>query len=600
MCGIVGAVKQKSCLDDLLSGLQRVEYRGYDSAGISVHHQGQIHTIKREGALENLTHALEYRNLTGHTGIGHTRWATHGQPSCANAHPHVSSHVAVVHNGIIENYLHIRRRLEAEGCIFSSDTDSEVIPHLVSHYMARGQSPEAACLSTLKDLQGSYALGVMFRDQPDQIFAARSGSPLVLGRSNDGMYLGSDDMALAGMAPELMYMEDGSWAMLSHDSLALHDDRGRETAPVWVPNSSSSQTDDKARYRYFMHKEIFEQPDAIRETLISTGLQGDQQEVDLSKAQRLTLIGCGSSSYAAHIARYWFEHYAALPVDVEVASEFRYRQPLLGRDDVVIFISQSGETADTLAAMRYAASQGAKVGALVNVLHSSMAREADFVIHTRAGTEIGVASTKAFTCQLCALANLVIATGVRRENISKAEACHLVASLATLPHAIDQLLSQEGEIQALARSLAHSQDIYFIGRGACYPLALEGALKVKEITYLHAEGFGAGELKHGPIALIEDNVPVIVIAPPDVLVDKTLSNMKEVEARGGRCTLITDFTVISQLDDPPAHLLMSVTSPISAPLLYAVALQLLAYHIALCRGTNIDQPRNLAKSVTVE
>lgn len=602
MCGIIGAVKRDSCVDDLIRGLRHVEYRGYDSAGISVHQEGRIHTLKRMGKLEQLTNALEVTPLLeGTSGIGHTRWATHGAPSCSNAHPHATQQVSVVHNGIIENHRQIRHQLEAQGRVFSSDTDSEVIPHLISLFIQQGQSCEAACLSAIEALRGSFALAVMFNETPDMLFAARRGSPLVLGRNEEATYLGSDSLALAGMASELIFMEEGDWAILDNQHISLHNREGSRVERRWVENTASAKQSNKQNYQHFMHKEIHEQPDILRKTLQSAQQQLRNLPFDISQLNRLSLIGCGTSHYAAQVARYWFERYAGLAVDVDIASEFRYRQPVLDPVQLSLFISQSGETADTLAALHYARCQGAPTVALVNVAHSSMARDADFALHTPAGPEIGVASTKAFSCQLLTLACLAIQAGISRGKLSTAQAYQLMASLATVPQAVAQVLQHEDQYRQLAYSLKNSRSAFFIGRGTSYPIAMEGALKLKEVSYIHAEGFGAGELKHGPISLIEPGVPVIVVAPEDDLIDKTLANMQEVRSRGGRCILFTDLNVIQHLDEQPADLmLLPVSCELTSPIVYTVAMQLLAYHVANARGTDIDQPRNLAKSVTVE
>jgi len=601
MCGIVGSINHQDVVPELLKGLSNVEYRGYDSAGISVITDEGIKTLKRTGKLDQLRELLCTQPVAGLAGIGHTRWATHGEPNEANAHPHSNADVAVVHNGIIENHSELHSWLEAEGFRFYSQTDTEVIPHLISYYMAKGLDIDQAFNRALNKLEGAFALGVLFQQDHDHIYAARRGSPLVIGRSEQSMTLGSDAHALANSADELLYLEEGDYARLGIDQYALHDANGHRVERAFKRNQVNQHCTGKQNHRYYMHKEICEQPETISLTLQHIQDSLISFPVDFTTLQRVTIVACGTSYYAAMVAKYWFEQLAGLPVDIDIASEFRYRSPIMSSDGLAVFISQSGETADTLAALRFAKCQQQQTIAIVNVAESSIAREADYVLQTQAGPEIGVASTKAFTAQLTTLACLALRAATFRQQIPITDASRLNMSLSALPVLIREILQDEASYRRIGESISHCTDAYFIGRGNSFPIAMEGALKLKEISYIHAEGFGAGELKHGPIALIERDVPVFVIAPNDALLDKTRSNMEEVIARGGRCVLIGDRISRKNINEDQVEcLVLPQSNDLISPLLYAVAIQLVAYHAALARGTDVDQPRNLAKSVTVE
>jgi glutamine---fructose-6-phosphate transaminase (isomerizing) len=607
MCGIVGAVNGTSVVPELLGGLRRLEYRGYDSAGIAVLDGRHLERRRAKGKLTNLENLLAQDPIDGRIGIAHTRWATHGVPSVANAHPHATSDVAVVHNGIIENFRELRQEMEGRGQIFESSTDTEVIPRLITSYLEDGLSPEEATRQALERLRGAYALGILFDGEDNRVFAARKGSPLVLGIADNANYLASDAMALAAVAPEVIYLEDGDWAQIGQDRVEIRDNRGRHVRRPARRMTHDSATVGKNGYRHYMQKEIHEQPDAVRRTLATVYDISEAKVVlpdlpfDLATLSRLTIVACGTSYHAGLVARYWFERYAGLPVDVDTASEFRYREPPLEAGGAALFISQSGETADTLAALRHVKACGQHAVAVVNVPESTMAREADVVLETRAGTEIGVASTKAFTTQLTVLAGLAIAAGRARGVLSATEEDTLTAALLRLPNQIEDALERESSYAEIARVFARARSTLFMGRGTAFPIALEGALKLKEISYIHAEGYGAGELKHGPIALIDETVPVVVVAPRDGLFEKTVSNLQEVKARGGRIVLLSDDEGIAEAGDEAAGTVaLPQSDPLVAPILYTVPLQLLAYHVAVAKGTDVDQPRNLAKSVTVE
>ncbi|WP_271274198.1 glutamine--fructose-6-phosphate transaminase (isomerizing) [Aliamphritea hakodatensis] len=601
MCGIVGSISHSNVVPELLDGLSNIEYRGYDSAGISVQTDAGISTVKQTGKLQALRDLLSQQLVSGNAGIGHTRWATHGEPNTRNAHPHTNDHVAVVHNGIIENHHELRQWLNAEGFIFRSQTDTEVIPHLISYYYSRCSDPAQALNQALERLQGAFALGVLFNDDAEHIYAARRGSPLVLGCGEAEMSLGSDTMALGNGASQVIYMEEGDQACLGQRDIELVDAFGRTVSRKRVDNDIDHEQTGKQNHSFYMHKEIHEQPDTVARTLVHSYHLKNQLELDFMEIDRLSIIACGTSYYAAMVAKYWFEQLAALPVDIDVASEFRYRSPLMSNHGLAVFISQSGETADTLAALKYARSYKQQTLAVVNVAASSIAREADMSVQTQAGPEIGVASTKAFTAQLSVLGSLAIQAAQQRRQFSPEMARAAFTTLASVPQKLEQILSMESQLEAIGNSLADARDAYFIGRGSSYPIAMEGALKLKEISYIHAEGFGAGELKHGPIALIESGVPVFVIAPNNDLLEKTLSNMQEVVARGGRCILLGDKHSIKACGDDPVECIeIPESDPFTSPLLYVTALQLIAYYAALAKGTDVDQPRNLAKSVTVE
>ena len=601
MCGIVGSINQENVVPELLNSLGNIEYRGYDSAGVSVLTAAGITTKKRPGKLETLRSSLDHHPIIGNIGIGHTRWATHGEPNKTNAHPHSNDDVAVVHNGIIENHRHLRSWLESEGFIFQSQTDTEVIPHLISHFLAQGCDPDQAMHRALQHLEGAFALGVLFKLDQEHLYAARRGSPLVLGKGDLSACLGSDSMALTQSADKILYLEEGDQARIGINTMELVDLNGHKVTRQLVDNDDALLAADKQNHHHYMHKEIHEQPIAINKTLFHTQQEIHDIPIDFTNISRLSIIACGTSYYAAMVAKYWFEQFAQIPVDVDIASEFRYRQPIMAKDGLALFISQSGETADTLAALSYANAKFQKTLAITNVANSSIARMADHVIQTQAGPEIGVASTKAFTTQLTVLATLAVKIGFKKQLFDIVKASELCQSLAEVPAVIESVLALEEEFKAVGDSLKDCQDAFFIGRGSSYPIAMEGALKLKEISYIHAEGFGAGELKHGPIALIEKDVPVFVIAPNDGLIEKTQSNMEEVISRGGRCILIGDEVSTLGLESSTTHCLtLPKSNELISPIIYVVALQLIAYYAALAKGTDVDQPRNLAKSVTVE
>jgi len=606
MCGIVGVLGRHEVAPVLVEALRRLEYRGYDSAGIATLQDGHLDRRRATGKLVELSDLLVHDPLPGKIGIGHTRWATHGAPTVANAHPHRAGRVAVVHNGIIENYRTLRAELAQAGQHGSSETDTETVAMLAEHYMTAGADPVSAARQTVERLEGAFALCFLFDGHPDLMIAARRGSPLAIGYGEEEMFVGSDAIALAPMTNRLTYLEEGDFAVLHRSGVTFSDANGgpvdREVRTL-APDTSFV---DKAGHKYFMAKEIAEQPSAIGDTLaeylrpatMGVTLPGG---LDFTGVTRITMVACGTAHYACMTAKYWFEQLARLPVEVDIASEFRYRQPPLPEGSLAIFVSQSGETADTLAALRYVAEQGVPIASVVNVPESSIARESDVVLPTRAGVEIGVASTKAFTCQLTVLAALALKAAADRGTLAEGRATALMDTLRALPGAVNQALALGPEIAALATDLAEARDVLFMGRGAMYPLALEGALKLKEISYIHAEGYASGELKHGPIALIDPNVPVIVMAPLDALFDKTVSNMQEVMARGGKVLLVSDADGLAQAGHGTWRTLrMPRLDPVFAPIVYAVPAQLLAYHTAVAKGTDVDQPRNLAKSVTVE
>jgi len=607
MCGIVGVIGETDVAPRLIEGLRRLEYRGYDSAGIATLVNGHIDRRRAEGKLINLEERQAADPLSGDVGIAHTRWATHGMPNEINAHPHATSRVAMVHNGIIENYSEIRDELVAAGANFASDTDSEVVVHLISHLMAQGDDPVAATSAALKRLEGAFALAIIFSGEHDLMIGARRGCPLVVGWGDGEMYLGSDAMALAGLSDRVSYLEEGDWAILNREGAEIRNANDEVVEREIKLSSVSGALVGKGNHRHFMLKEIYEQPAVIGETLnsyfnpASRTIQLPEAPFDMATVPKVTIIACGTSFYAAMIAKYWFEQVAGLAVDIDVASEFRYRSAPMVEGGLALFISQSGETADTLAALRYAKANGQHTAVIVNVPESSMERESDYVLPTHAGPEIGVASTKAFTCQLVTLACFVIATAVARGAIDAEEEARLSAAISEVPSRAAEVLNHDERIRDLAHDISEARDILYIGRGVSYPIAMEGALKLKEISYIHAEGFAAGELKHGPIALIDENVPVIVIAPSDNLFDKTASNMQEIMARGARVVFMSDDAGIARLGDAAeASISLPTVDPFVAPILYAIPVQLLAYHVAVAKGTDVDQPRNLAKSVTVE
>jgi len=605
MCGIIGIVGTSPVAGRLLESLKRLEYRGYDSAGVAALDHGEIVRRRAAGKIRNLETLLAEEPLPGEIGIGHTRWATHGPPSERNAHPQQAGRVCVVHNGIIENFAELKRGLMAEGRIFTSDTDTEVVAHLIDRELATGLAPLDAFKAALDQLHGAYALAVLIQGAEDLILGARRGSPLVVGFGEGEMFLGSDALAVGPFTQVIAYLEEGDYVAITADGAMIFDAAARpvERARRTVPTSAALV--EKGNYRHFMEKEIHEQPDACRYTLSAyldpVSMTASAPEgFDFKDVTRLQIVACGTAYYAGMTAKYLFEKLADLPVDVEVASEFRYRDPAVSIGTLALAVSQSGETADTLAALKWCKSKGLVTAALVNAHQSSMAREADHMWPTHAGPEIGVASTKAFTAQVCALTALAIAAAARRGRIDRAEEARLVQVLLEAPRLITEALQVEDAAKALAQDLSKARDVIYLGRGSAFPLAMEGALKLKEISYIHAEGYAAGELKHGPIALIDELTPVIVLAPADALFEKTASNMAEVAARGGPIILITDAEGAKHAPGSARILLAPGCDPVIAPLVFAPAIQLLAYHVGVYKGADVDQPRNLAKSVTVE
>ncbi|KPF76839.1 MULTISPECIES: glutamine--fructose-6-phosphate transaminase (isomerizing) [Blastomonas] len=607
MCGIVGILARRDVVGDLVDGLKRMEYRGYDSAGVCTVHDGQLVRRRAQGKLRNLVDVLAKDPAPGHVGIAHTRWATHGAPTTSNAHPHATDEVALVHNGIIENFKQLRDALIARGRRFESETDSEVVAHLLSERIEAGDSPQDAVKAVLPQLRGAFALAIAFRQYPDMLIGARLGSPLVLGYGEGETYLGSDALALAPLTQRIAYLEEGDWVVLTRDGAQVFD---ADNAPVEREVTLSGVTGaliDKGNHRHFMQKEIFEQPVVVAQTLQSYIRSVEQQvalpqmDFELSDIDRVTIIACGTASYVGMIGKYWIEQLARVPVEVDVASEYRYRDPVLSPGMLGVVVSQSGETADTLAALRHMKAGGVTTAGIINVPTSSMAREVDLLLPTHAGPEIGVASTKAFTCQLAVMAALAVNLARAKGRLSQAEEAEIVRHLIEAPAAINAALAHDAEIEAMAHTIAQARDVLYLGRGPDYALALEGALKLKEISYIHAEGYAAGEMKHGPIALIDEAVPIIVIAPSGPLFEKTVSNMQEVRARGGKVVLISDAEGLAEAGEGClATIEMPKVHPLIAPLVYAVPVQLLAYHVAVAKGTDVDQPRNLAKSVTVE
>jgi glucosamine--fructose-6-phosphate aminotransferase (isomerizing) len=607
MCGIIGIVGRQPVAERLVDGLRRMEYRGYDSAGICTLHGGQLVRRRAEGKLVNLERELAREPAPGEVGIAHTRWATHGAPTANNAHPHATPELALVHNGIIENFKPLREALIARGRKFESETDTEIVVHLVSEQIEAGKSPEDAVRAVLPQLRGAFALAIAFRSHPDMLIGARLGSPLVVGYGEGETYLGSDALALAPLTQKIAYLEEGDWVVATRDGTMIYDKDNRRVEREITTSGASAAAIEKGEYRHFMQKEIFEQPTAVAQTLrsylrpVEMQVALPQIDFDISTIERVTIVACGTSYYAGMVAKYWFEQFARVPVDIDFASEFRYREPVLSPGGLALFISQSGETADTLAALRHCRAEGQTIAVVVNVPTSSMAREADLLLPTHAGPEIGVASTKAFTCQLAVLAALAAHFAVRKGQLSHAEEAKIVSHLLEAPACLNAALDHDEEIAAMAHLIAPARDVLYLGRGPDFPLALEGALKLKEISYIHAEGYAAGEMKHGPIALIDEAVPVIVLAPSGPLFEKTVSNMQEVRARGGKIVLISDRDGLAEAGEGClATIEMPRVHPLIAPLVYAVPVQLLAYHVAVAKGTDVDQPRNLAKSVTVE
>jgi len=606
MCGIVGILGNQPAAPRLVEGLKRLAYRGYDSAGIATLVNGHIDRRRAEGKIANLEALLGRSPLPGAVGIGHTRWATHGRPSESNAHPHATERVAIVHNGIIENFQALREELTEAGRRFETETDSEVVAHLLTDCLERQMSPEQAMAATLPRLKGAFSLAIIFAGRPDLLMGARRGAPLAVGYGEGEMYLGSDGLALAPFTQRVCYLEEDDWAVLRPDG-ARYFNRDHEVRRAVITTAVSGAVVGKGNHRHFMMKEICEQPAVIGETLQSlTNPLTRRTElgilpVDFAAVERLSIVACGTAFYAGMVGKYWFEKIARLPVEVDIASEFRYRAAPLAKSGATVVISQSGETADSIAALRYAKSQGQKVLAVLNAPESTMARESHHVLPTLAGPEVGVASTKAFTTQLTVLACLALAAARARGEIDAAGEAALIHALGEVPAQVSQILAAEAKIHAVAAEIAEARDVLFLGRGSTYPIALEGALKLKELSYIHAEGYAAGEMKHGPIALIDEAMPVIVVAPSDELFDKTASNLEEAAARGGRVILISDKAGIARLGAKATRTIeLPACEAFVAPILYALPVQLLAYHAAVIKGTDVDQPRNLAKSVTVE
>jgi glucosamine--fructose-6-phosphate aminotransferase (isomerizing) len=607
MCGIVGIIGRQAVAPYLLDGLKRLEYRGYDSAGIATLVNGAIERRRAEGKLQALADLIEKKPVQGTIGIGHTRWATHGMPSETNAHPIATKEVAVVHNGIIENFQELKAELTQLGFNFESQTDTEVVAQLVTRYLRAGKSPEDAVATALKRLEGAFALVLLFSGHSDLLICARRGSPLAIGYGEGEMYVGSDALALAPLTRRILYLEEGDWAVLRANGCATFDAADKPVERQVKETALSGAATGKGNHRHFMKKEIFEQPAVMGDTLnehfnpVTRTVHLPHLPFPLDAVERVTIVACGTSFHAGLVAKYWIEQLARVPVDIDIASEFRYRAPDMPKGGLALFISQSGETADTLAALRYAKAQGQKIVGVVNQPESSIARESHAVLATHAGPEIGVASTKAFTTQLVVLACLSIALGRARGKIDAAQEAALSTALTEVPSRASEVLNHDERIEAMAKWFAEARDVLYLGRGTSYPLALEGALKLKEISYIHAEGYAAGEMKHGPIALIDNRVPIVVLAPRDELFEKTLSNVQEVLARGGKVVMISDREGLARLDGQLTYSIEVPTcNPFVAPLLYAIPAQLLAYHVAVAKGTDVDQPRNLAKSVTVE
>ncbi|MBO6808493.1 glutamine--fructose-6-phosphate transaminase (isomerizing) [Thalassospira sp.] len=607
MCGIIGIIGKDSVSERILEGLKRLEYRGYDSAGIATLVNGHIERRRAEGKLINLANRLADEPLAGDVGIGHTRWATHGVPTENNAHPHTDGKVAVVHNGIIENFQEIKAELSAKGREFATETDTEVVVHLVSDFLDQGKAPRDAVAATLHRIEGAFALVIMIAGQHNVIFGARRGTPLAVGLGEGEMYLGSDAMALSHLTNKLIYLEEGDWVEMTRESVQVRDENDEDVIRETKLSAVSGAMMGKGNYNHFMQKEIFEQPAVIGDTLhafinpATQTIKLPDMPFSFADATRLTIVACGTSYYAGLVAKHWIERYAGLGVDVDVASEFRYRCPPLPKGGVALFISQSGETLDTLAALRYAKSKGQKIVSIVNVPESTIARESDVVLLTYAGPEIGVASTKAFTTQLTVLACLAVTIGRENGTLAKDEEGAIVSALTEVPKHAAEVLHHDEALKQLALDVADARDVLYLGRGLGYPIAMEGALKLKEISYIHAEGYAAGEMKHGPIALIDQSVPIIVIAPSDELFEKTASNMQEAAARGGRVIFISDAPGLAKLGDmASATIELPKVADFVAPILYTIPVQMLAYHVAVHKGTDVDQPRNLAKSVTVE
>jgi glucosamine--fructose-6-phosphate aminotransferase (isomerizing) len=607
MCGIVGIIGKSKVAPHLIDGLKRLEYRGYDSAGIATLVNGTIERRRAEGKIAKLEAVLKSNPVEGRIGIGHTRWATHGSPTERNAHPHADDKVVLVHNGIIENFQELRRELTAAGHSFQTDTDTEAVVHLISHYLRKGMTPQDSVQAALKRLEGAFALAIMFAGHDQMMICARRGSPLAIGYGDGEMFVGSDSLALAPLTQKICYLDEGDWAEVTPTGAVVHDASGAIVKREIRQTATSGAMIGKGNYPHFMLKEIYEQPAVMGDTLHALLnpwnqiIKLPQMPFDLTRVSKVTIVACGTSYHAGMVGKYWFEKIARLPVEVDIASEFRYRASDMPQGGLALFISQSGETADTLAALRYARAQKQAIITVVNMPESSMAREADVVLRTQAGPEIGVASTKAFTTQLTVLACLAIGVAAKRGAIDRKREAALCQALTEVPSRANDVLVHDERLAKLAQEVMVARDVLYLGRGTGYPIALEGALKLKEISYIHAEGYAAGEMKHGPIALIDDKVPVIVIAPSDELFDKTASNMQEVIARGGRVIFLSDKAGIERLGNMAAATIeLPAVDPFVAPILYTIPVQLLAYHVAVLKGTDVDQPRNLAKSVTVE
>ena len=607
MCGIIGIIANRPIAGELLEGLRRLEYRGYDSAGVATLTNGRIERRRAEGKLANLAARLEREPVHGTIGIGHTRWATHGEPSEQNAHPIATDRVAVVHNGIIENFQALKKELVGLGYGFHTETDTEAVAVMTTHYLAQGQKPAQAVARTLERLEGAFALVFLFAGEHDLLICARRGSPLAVGYGDGEMFVGSDSLALAPLTRRISYLEEGDWAVVTSRKVAIFDRDNNKVRRDVRETAASGALIGKGNYRHFMQKEIFEQPAVIGDTLhalinpVSRSVHLPELPFALGDIGKITALACGTAHHAGMIAKYWLEQIARIPVEADIASEFRYRAPAMPADGAALVISQSGETADTLAALRYCREAGQKIIAVVNQPESTIAREADVVLPTLAGPEIGVASTKAFTTQLAVLAALTVALARARGTIDDAGEAALASQLAEIPSRASEVLQHDERLQQIAAEVALARDVLYLGRGTAFPLALAGALKLKDISYIHAEGYAAGEMKHGPIALIDEHVPIIVLAPPDDLFPKTLSNVEEVMARGGRVVMISDAEGVAHLAGRMfSGIAVPHCAPFVAPLLYAIPIQLLAYHVAVHKGTDVDQPRNLAKSVTVE
>ena len=607
MCGIVGVIGLAPAAPRMLEGLRRLEYRGYDSAGLATLVDGRIERRRAEGKLGNLAAALDANPLPGLTGIGHTRWATHGGPTERNAHPHATARVAAVHNGIIENFSELRAELEAAGQVFTSDTDTEAVVQLLDLLLAQGMTPEEAAPAALKRLHGAFAMAFLFADRPDLLIVARHGPALAVGYGDGEMYVGNDALALAPLTRRISYLEDGDWAVLSPAGVRFMDLDGNTVQREAKASHVSGAITGKGNHRHFMEKELHEHPGVLGDTLrqyldpATRGVVLPALPFDAATVPRITITACGSAFLAGTVGKYWIEEYARIPCEADVASELRYRDPPLPPGGAAILVSQSGETADTLAALKMLRERGQTSLAIVNVPESSMARLSEAALLTVAGPEIGVASTKAFTAQLMVLACLAIGMGRARGTLSADAAAALTAALLEVPEHAAEILDRDEEIQALAHEVARARDVLFLGRGSLFPIAMEGALKLKEISYIHAEGYAAGEMKHGPIALIDPDVPVIALAPSGPLFEKTISNLQEAAARGGRIMAFTDAAGAAVLRGFAERVVVLPTvHPFAAPILHAIPVQLLAYHVAVLKGTDVDQPRNLAKSVTVE